>query len=533
MNKITSEIKLKRFEEINSRLNLLHSSGIKEYFLKNGFFPESQFLPSDYFSSKQLEIDYSDQNFNSKIASVFFPKSRFAFRNITIPPIKEYLELSNFIVDNWSNFKKHLLLSDDINIIPYSFPLFYEGKKRSEIGINNYKIMTEHDFTRIKDFYDYCVFVDIKDFYPSIYTHALAWSLDKKTDHSLKCDVCLCECDNIKCTCFHKCKKYWPNEFDEKIRHLYSNRTKGILIGPYTSDFASEVLLKTIDSDFSEKLKNESSDYIGLRFKDDYIFLAKNKNLAEKILSEFQIILNGYHLNINENKTKIEETALLLDKKNWKSDIEQIKFKISDLYQDSIDKDVSIKEKDFRLIIRKTQELYSIYGDEYIVKTVLGSFVKDKILKIKISQTINTVHPYNIDLPEVYGSILALLAVLCHNVPSSWPSFFAILSMFNNSETEEYIKSYLEILTSEFIEKDNTFGLLWLLHCYWHCDFEISDKNKDLIKEKYKENWLILSLLDPEHGKFINDNFEFISFIIEDGKKPYSELISLFNYSGI
>jgi hypothetical protein len=268
MNKIISEIKDKRFQEINSRLSSLEDHRVRDFFLKNGFFPESQFLPCDYFTSKELlENIYSDINFNSTAASVIFPKSRFAFRNITIPPVKEYLELSDFISENWDSFKAHLILDSSTNIIPYSFPLFYEDQKRSEIGINNYKIMTEHDFTRLKEFFDYCVFIDIKDFYPSIYTHALAWSLDKKTDHSFNCDSCSCGCDNKKCTCFHRCKEYWPNKFDEKIRHLSSNRTKGIPIGPYTSDFASEVLLRAVDADFSKKLKSRDCEYIGLSLK--------------------------------------------------------------------------------------------------------------------------------------------------------------------------------------------------------------------------------------------------------------------------
>jgi len=146
-------------------------------------------LPDDFFTTRAL-ISYKNLKRIKKQKNIInegtptfliFSKNQHTIRFLGIPPIENYIRLCNFIADNWKKISKHLYLQSQDMIIPYSYPLFFDGIKRSEINITNYKIYSESDIPIAVSQYEYCVFIDIKNFYSSIYTHTIAWCLDPKT----------------------------------------------------------------------------------------------------------------------------------------------------------------------------------------------------------------------------------------------------------------------------------------------------------------------------------------------------------------
>ncbi len=540
MSSYTIKTKNKRFNEINNNLNKLTKEKISDYFINDGYFPEEQFLPSDFFLSCGLaknasvkkylkKIDYSKYIPDGKPTLLYFPKTKYTLRTLSVPPFINHLYLTKFVSENWQIFKKHLTLDEKKdNIIPYSVPLFIEGKKRSEIGISNHKVLSEIDLQSLLRDYTHCVFLDIKDFYPSIYVHSLAWALDKRTRHD---NTCLCK-GRDKCK-FHN-YNYPANKLDELTRKLNRNRTKGILIGPYTSDFSSEILLRSIDKELSKKFIKQSNKYIGFRFKDDYVFLTKNQDLADKIRMEMQKILDEYHLGVNDDKTFCSDVDSLEDTKYWKVELKQIKNEI-DQKLNKKEKIFELDESDIIFWLKTTRDLYKKYKDQYIIKAILGYFIREGIEKIEIKKKVTDANPHLVDIEENYIAVFSHFSTLCKLVPSAWPSFLAFIYYCykgtSNKEVKTCIQDYLVRLIESFLEKDEIFPLIWTLYITRRCKLEIDKKITNKIIKKYKSNWLIESFFDINKSKIVlNDE---TIFLVNNGKQkeiPLYKIISVFGY---
>jgi Leucine-rich repeat (LRR) protein len=126
----------------------------------------------------------------------------------------------------------------------------------------------------------YQVHADISNFYPSIYTHAIAWAAGGK--------------DTAKT---NKKNDKWFNELDEATRRTQRNETMGIPIGPDSSALLAELVLSQVDA----ALKNY--DYV--RSIDDYVCYCASSEVADAFLRDLSQALEVYRLKLNPNKTKI------------------------------------------------------------------------------------------------------------------------------------------------------------------------------------------------------------------------------------
>lgn len=530
MSSISKQLRRSRFKEINSRLRKIEAEDVRSFLLAFGYFPESHFLPGDFFTTEGLATPKNLKKIKKLKPSarekdipsfLLFPKSKYVVRALGIPPLKNYIHLSNFIADNWKKFRKHLILKEGDQIIPYSYPLFFEGKKRSDVGINNYKIYSEIDIPRAINEYRYCVFVDIKGFYPNIYTHALAWALDPKTKRKK-------ERNNTQ---------NWANNFDLATRKLYKRRTKGLLIGPYTSDLAAELLLRSIDGTLSKKLSEKKIKILGFRFKDDYALFCNDLDEADTIRKELQYILNEYHLEVNENKTKVIHTDEFENKKTWKVEIEALKEEMTEAYEVVDEKGhIAINEKELRLWLMKTQNLYETHNDEYIIKTFLGKLIKDGVSSISIVKNSTFSYPHNIGLGETYVSIYSIFSSLCKKVPSAWPLFLVFVCMCfkgaTKSDIKEATKKFLNEIIKVAVRFDDSFLLIWTLYVLWRCEIKITEVIKKLVKTNYKENWLAMSFIDVNVGKYSLNGLK-LEIVNRSRRKllPLSKVVSVFGYN--
>ncbi len=166
----------------------------------------------------------------------------------------------------------------------------------------------------------YVVSADVSQCFPSIYTHAIAWSLaGKKKAKDNKGD-----------------KRQWYNKIDTACQNMRDGETHGILIGPHTSNLLSELLLTSVDRALKSRY-----DYI--RNVDDYICYVESYDQAEAFLKDLELELRKYDLLINHKKTKIEKlprsfdecwTRVLNDKTFlWKDAI--VDFKMTRSYLDT------------------------------------------------------------------------------------------------------------------------------------------------------------------------------------------------------
>jgi hypothetical protein len=127
---------------------------------------------------------------------------------------------------------------------------------------------------------------DISQFYPSVYTHAVDWSIRGKT--RAKRDL--------------RGRGLGPT-IDKLLRNSRGGQTIGLSVGPDTSWLVAEVVLARIDAGMADKFPKAVRRTA--RFGDDMTVYASSMGEAEEILATYQMLLLEYELAINPVKASI------------------------------------------------------------------------------------------------------------------------------------------------------------------------------------------------------------------------------------
>jgi hypothetical protein len=123
---------------------------------------------------------------------------------------------------------------------------------------------------------------DVQKFYPSVYTHSIAWAVETKAKAKTKL----------------KSMALLGNRLDACIRQAQLGQSVGIPIGPDTSWVISEVILAAVD----ELLAKQLGGIRGNRAVDDYELYFKTAGEAEDALTSLQAALAYYGLDLNSSK---------------------------------------------------------------------------------------------------------------------------------------------------------------------------------------------------------------------------------------
>lgn len=265
--------------------------------IKCGYFPEN--LPQSVFTTKKL-ISYLKKGFNKvdgiernlRNAGILSTpciliscyKNELERRIISVPHIETFIILANEIQTNNPKIEKmflenHHSYSNDIK--PYEI----EGY---EVRSNFYKNYLER--TSYSLGFKYLLKVDLSKCYENIYTHSITWAMLGKENAKI-------EFKKLEKDRSEEYKKY--DKFDNRIRAINNNETKGIPTGPLTSRIISEIVLTEVDNEL-KKVHQHFKRYV-----DDYNFLFKTQTDAEIFLPQLQRILYDYKLHINTEKTEI------------------------------------------------------------------------------------------------------------------------------------------------------------------------------------------------------------------------------------
>ena len=230
------------------------------------------------------------------------PKRGYERRNISIVhPISQAL-LCNEIAYNWRSIQKwlcrRLYSLDKIEIGP--------NYTRGIRGINFELHRAKKGY--IEAISDWLVTTDISRFYPSIYTHSIAWAAYGK--ERIKANVPLYDGS-------------LADRLDYLIRIGNRNQTVGIPIGPETSRIIAEVISSRIERDFAKTQTvfpvTQGRDNID-RYQDDWYVGVNFLENAERILSSIHEVYRGYGLEINGNKTAVER-VIAAPSDHWISEI--------------------------------------------------------------------------------------------------------------------------------------------------------------------------------------------------------------------
>jgi len=317
----------KHFFETKKLLKSVSTNKVAKWLLEEGYFPEQYVVPPTFKVNKfdlqvapYFAVDTSGVNpkFNvtkSDLINVSFPKTQLTDRTFGIIEPKIYHDLVWYLMNEWDLIIKHLFNSKN-KIYSYSFPIPVTKKNKGTLGklragrmIYEFLEMAENDLVAEAYNYKYILKTDIKNFYPSIYTHSIAWAIHTKELIRKKGNRSAYD-------------NFLGLKLDKLIQYANDGCTNGIPIGPAISDLIAEILLSAIDTESSKEIDKLDIDFLAVRFKDDYRILCQSKEDANKIIRILQKQLKKFNLSLNDDKSIVNELPEGLFRE-WTADYQQ------------------------------------------------------------------------------------------------------------------------------------------------------------------------------------------------------------------
>lgn len=257
----------------------------------------------DFKNRKKAHRGQFIAKYNASKATIYsISKGKLSRRFLQIPNPKHFSILSDKIVSRWADYEAIFNLSK----YSQSYPIPETASDKRSVSTYS-KSVAEFRNSLLKTSIDKLieVRVDISKFYPTIYTHSVAWALlgkDKAKQYFKQKD----NLDTLIASGDTNAELYkYAESVDMAIRACQERQSIGIPIGPDTSHIIAEIVACRID----EILKARFSS-IGLkacRYYDDYYLYVSSKDEADKVLKGLQLILSEFQLEINEAKVKIRE----------------------------------------------------------------------------------------------------------------------------------------------------------------------------------------------------------------------------------
>lgn len=194
-----------------------------------------------------------------------------------------YFYVANFIADHWQEFETRFASTT----FSVSQPRLGKDTDDRAIVVPSLSELT----TVASDKLGRSAFIlktDIAQFFPSIYTHAIAWSA-----HGI---------DQAKADRDAASSVNYFNRLDAFTSNCQRGETRGVLIGPDAFRLIAEYVVAGIDTDL--KTAGGTSIIGAARHVDDYYIGVRGEPEALAVLSALREALQRYSLQINDTKTK-------------------------------------------------------------------------------------------------------------------------------------------------------------------------------------------------------------------------------------
>lgn len=426
---------------------------IAKWLLEEGYYPEQYVMPPT-FKVNKLELQNNPyylvdttsgqpkfDPIKSELVNISFPKSELTDRTFGILEPKIYHDIVWYLNNEWDLIIKSLF--NPLNkIYSYSFPVPVSKNNEGSLGnlragrmIYEFLEMAENDLVAEAYNYKYILKTDIKNFYPSIYTHSIAWALHTK-------ELIRKKGNRADYT------KFLGLKLDRLFQSANDGCTNGIAIGPAISDLISEIILSSVDTASSKIIDSKNIDFIGVRFKDDYRFLCQSKQDANFIIKTLQKQLALFNLTLNESKSQIDELPEGLFRE-WTADYQPFSLRYKR----------KINYKRFENSLRGTLKVDKKFEGTGVVDRFLSELTtKGNKLKFDFKDK---------DLLKA----ISLLLLLKERRNKSFPQILGIIEKIieeNISKvlTINKIKSIIENLLNEKLKniEDNQYDLVWLIY---------------------------------------------------------------------
>ncbi|MDJ0632074.1 MAG: RNA-directed DNA polymerase [Xenococcaceae cyanobacterium MO_188.B29] len=512
------------FRETEELVREIPSEDIAYWMLNHGYFPEQYILPPSFqVSNFTLQSQPYNKDLNKitkrQLISISHPKTILTSRIFSIQHPFNYHDIIFFLQENWDDVINHLFHKEN-KIYSYSFPISLTKKK--EPGLSNLRsgrmiyewlAMAERNLILDAKNYRFIARTDISNFYSSIYTHSIAWSLHGREnaleDHEYN---------------------LFGNKIDRLVQYANDGRTNGIPIGSVLSDLIAEIILSSIDRETSGELKD--IDFLAVRFKDDYRFLCESESKAKQILKALSKNLSFYNLSINENKTSIQKLPDGLYRKHDRQ-----------YFPHSLKNKKPITFKCFEHTLLIALDIHrNNPGTSILEKFISECFIKDdstqeKKLKITFSEN----NQKKIRQVKQVISLLFLVKresekLLCHVLSISEQLY--INHRRDYSDLKPYLKSTIKNEIHMASKKDSIFETVWLIFFSRYLKLGINQNEiNDLLKDaKITENKFYKSILNSQQEIFKDAQINFFKapkYFKDNREFTLAKYLDIFNRENI
>lgn len=385
-------------------------------------------------AKRRFNRDYNVKYGSSQLVIFSLAKGVFSRRKLGIPNPKQFLDLAISINDNWGLLRDTCKLSNYSQSSPIEYGATRSVRTKSK-SWNEFKFeLIEKSFNKKVE-----LLLDISQFYPSIYTHSIPWSIlgkDRAKRYFKIKNTQKTHWKSILAT-DHYAKNYRISDhIDTLVRNCNERQSIGLPIGPDTSFLLAECLGSRIDNEIENKLKD--IEYTCIRYYDDYYFYLNSIDAAEIVLKQVQQILNEFQLETNESKVSIN-TIPFKYTEAWASKISSFNFQKIDKYE---------LRSFFSIIYDILDENKS--HSTWIVHYALGRFEYGYTRVNKIS----------------WAVFLSFLLKTLLIDPSNIDQIFKIIisyKEFLNKKSKEKISAVIQTIINDHVNLNHSFEVSWSL----------------------------------------------------------------------
>ena len=225
------------FRETETLIRSVSIEDITNWLLNAGYYPEENVLPPCFrvkgfeLKSEPYNKDFTDLA-RRKLVTVSYPKGLLTLRNYGIQHPWNYHDIVYYLSKQWTKIIDHIFHQDQ-KVFSYSFPIPVSKKESEDLSplrtgrmIYEWIEMAEKDLIIDARKFKILTRTDISNFYPSIYTHSIAWAIHDR-------DKALAD----------KEYKLLGNKIDRLFQYSNDGRTNGIPVGSALRKIISSIAL--------------------------------------------------------------------------------------------------------------------------------------------------------------------------------------------------------------------------------------------------------------------------------------------------
>ena len=393
----------------------LKPRSVYRWLTTEGYFPEPHVLPpcfsvEDAPVAPKRNYMYTKRKWREAPPecvppTLYCQKSEYSDRPFRVIDPRINNDLAIDISGNWKVLVERMIPSDSC-VTSYSFPVpidlernRQERQGRAGRVIYGFVSMAERDLIALSGSYAVLLRADIRRFYPSIYTHSIAWAIESKK----------------KARAQRRNLNLVGNRIDRLLQCAGDGKTNGIPVGPAVSDVAAEIVAAAVDIHLTKLLREREVRCEVARFKDDYWFLLERPGDEKVCLQSLQSALAEFDLELADDKVEVRKLPEGLFRP-WRKSYSEL----------GVGQNAEIGWKRFVQLSLAVLEIDSQFRNTGVIDRFLADlFTKGGVCRVRCSKRYSS-------------QFVGWLLTLARRRPRAWPGVLGVLEHLLDSRPGQF-----------------------------------------------------------------------------------------------